>query len=182
MFLNKDRYNYHVFPKGSLDSSFTEYVVTYSQIMKQTIKFSYFALSIGISMLIVSRFQLDAKYSVGSVIGLFIVANHLYQYLSFEIKESLLVIPNTGIQITSMRINDGIPRSTKTLDSHFVSTEYLSDIVINEAFQGNEVIYYMVAVTRKNNKIKLLVIFPKLLPRLNILKKILTNVGNPMGS
>ncbi|CAH2447715.1 RNA polymerase III transcription factor subunit [Komagataella phaffii CBS 7435] len=175
-----DRYNYHVFPKGGLNSSFTEHVVIYSQILKHTMKLSYFALSIGVSILIVSRFQLDARYSIGSVIGLLIMANHLYQYLSFEIKESLLVIPNTGIQITSTRINDGIARSSKTLDSHFISNEYLSDIVINEAFQGNQVVYYMVAVTRKNDKIKLLVIFPKLLPRLNILQKILANVGNPV--
>ena len=81
-------------------------------------------------------------------------------------EEKLLIIPTLGIQIEDLRGN-----------KKFIPRENIKDIVINEGFKGNKVIYYMCVINRDNNNNinnnnNIEVVFPNILPSISILEKV----------
>ncbi|KAI0998956.1 hypothetical protein K3495_g9237 [Podosphaera aphanis] len=85
--------------------------------------------------------------------------------LRFQTSESLLVLRGLGVQISSSS-----PMFCGQPTTRFIPTEKIQDILINEAFYGFEVRYYLVVVVEMEEE--LMVVFPKLLPRLEILEQV----------
>lgn len=79
--------------------------------------------------------------------------------------ESLLVLRGLGIQ-TSSSSNTYLSTAT----TRFIPTEKIQDIFVNEAFRGFEVRYYLVVVVEGEEDV--VVVFPKLLPRIHIVEKV----------
>jgi phosphatidylinositol glycan class H protein len=79
--------------------------------------------------------------------------------------ESLLVLRGLGIQTSS---SSDTYLSTAT--TRFIPTEKIQDIFVNEAFRGFEVRYYLVVVVEGEEDV--VVVFPKLLPRIHIVEKV----------
>ncbi|PHH50381.1 hypothetical protein CFIMG_007431RA00001 [Ceratocystis fimbriata CBS 114723] len=73
--------------------------------------------------------------------------------------ESLLVLRGLGIQTSSVAAGSllGAPASTR-----FIPTEKIQDVLVNEAFHGFEVRYYLLIVVDGEEDV--VVVFPKLLP------------------
>lgn len=85
--------------------------------------------------------------------------------LRIHTEESLLVLRGLGIQTSS---------TPKTVlgnpITRFIPTEKIQDVLINEAFLGFGVRYYLVVVVEGEGD--LVVVFPKLLPRRDIVEKV----------
>ncbi|KAK4228345.1 phosphatidylinositol N-acetylglucosaminyltransferase subunit gpi15 [Podospora fimiseda] len=75
--------------------------------------------------------------------------------------ESLLVLRGLGIQIST----GGWGRKTR-----FIPTEKIRDILINEAFRGFEVRYYLIVLVEGEEDV--VVVFPRLLPRKKIVEAV----------
>jgi phosphatidylinositol glycan class H protein len=80
--------------------------------------------------------------------------------------ETLLVLRGLGIQTAS---------SAKTVlggegAARFIPTEKIRDVLINEAFRGFEVRYYLVVVVEGEENV--VVVFPRLLPGRDIVEKV----------
>lgn len=54
--------------------------------------------------------------------------------------------------------------------TRFIPAEKIQDVFINEAFRGFEVRYYLIVVVEGEEEV--VVVFPKLLPRLKIVEKV----------
>ncbi|KAH7397645.1 GPI-GlcNAc transferase complex [Cadophora sp. MPI-SDFR-AT-0126] len=85
--------------------------------------------------------------------------------LRLHTTESLLVLRGLGIQ-TSSSSNTYLSSSTK----RFIPTEKIQDILVNEAFRGFEVRYYLVVVVEGEEEV--VVVFPRLLPRRDIVERV----------
>ncbi|RKF64043.1 Phosphatidylinositol N-acetylglucosaminyltransferase subunit gpi15 [Erysiphe neolycopersici] len=83
----------------------------------------------------------------------------------FHKTESLLVLRSLGVQTSSSSMIFGIGNTTR-----FIPTEKIQDILINEAFRGFEVRYYLIVVVEGEKE--LVVVFPGLSPRLDIVEKV----------
>ncbi|CCU75484.1 phosphatidylinositol N-acetylglucosaminyltransferase [Blumeria hordei DH14] len=83
----------------------------------------------------------------------------------FERHESLLVLRGLGVQTSSSSCLVGGGCTTR-----FVPMEKIQDILINEAFYGFAVRYYLVVVVEGESE--LLVVFPRLLPRRQALEQV----------
>lgn len=79
--------------------------------------------------------------------------------------ESLLVLRGLGIQTSSSGTTIFGGPATR-----FIPTEKIQDVLINEAFRGFEVRYYLVVVVEGEDEI--VVVFPKLLPRREVVEKV----------
>ncbi|KAI6248134.1 Phosphatidylinositol N-acetylglucosaminyltransferase subunit gpi15 [Erysiphe necator] len=105
-----------------------------------------------------------SQVPISSVIPLclfmiFIVSRRFYK------TESLLVLRSLGVQTSSSSTIFGIGNTTR-----FIPTEKIQDILINEAFCGFEVRYYLIVVVEGEKE--LVVVFPGLSPRLDIVEKV----------
>ncbi|KAI0113539.1 GPI-GlcNAc transferase complex, PIG-H component-domain-containing protein [Nemania sp. FL0031] len=81
-------------------------------------------------------------------------------------EESLLVLRGLGIQTSSSKGNILAGRAT----TRFIPTEKIQDVLINEAFRGFGVLYYLVVVV--DGEPDVVVVFPKLLPRAPVVEKV----------
>jgi phosphatidylinositol N-acetylglucosaminyltransferase subunit H len=79
--------------------------------------------------------------------------------------ESVLVLRGLGIQTSSTA--DTYLASAVT---RFIPTEKIQDILVNEAFRGLEVRYYLVVVVEGEDDV--VVVFPRLLPRKKIVETV----------
>lgn len=79
--------------------------------------------------------------------------------------ESLLVLRGLGIQTST-------PSTTYlgTASTRFIPTEKIQDILVNEAFRGFEVRYYLVVVVEGEDEV--VVVFPRLLPGRAIVERV----------
>ncbi|KAL3428174.1 GPI-c transferase complex [Phlyctema vagabunda] len=80
-------------------------------------------------------------------------------------RESLLVLRGLGVQTST---SSGTYLSTAT--TRFIPTEKIQDVLVNEAFRGFEVRYYLVIVVEGEEEV--VVVFPKLLPRRQIVETV----------
>ncbi|CZS96416.1 hypothetical protein WAI453_009941 [Rhynchosporium graminicola] len=85
--------------------------------------------------------------------------------LRLHTTESLLVLRGLGIQ-TSSSSNTYLSSST----TRFIPTEKIQDILVNEAFRGFEVRYYLVVIVEGEEEV--VVVFPRLLPRRAIVERV----------
>lgn len=81
------------------------------------------------------------------------------------VQESLLVVQGLGIQTSTSSAYYFLPAT-----STFIPTTQIQDIVIHEAFKGLEVRYYLAVIVE--NTIDVLVVFPSLLPRRELLEQV----------
>ncbi|KAK0652177.1 GPI-GlcNAc transferase complex, PIG-H component-domain-containing protein, partial [Cercophora newfieldiana] len=81
--------------------------------------------------------------------------------------ESLLVLRGLGIQTST---TSGFPWGSWRPATRFIPTEKIRDVLINEAFRGFEVRYYLVVVVEGEEDV--VVVFPRLLPRRKIVEAV----------
>lgn len=86
-------------------------------------------------------------------------------FLRIHTTESLLVLRGLGIQ-TSTSSETYLSSAT----TRFIPTEKIQDILVNEAFRGFEVRYYLVVVVEGEEDV--VVVFPRLLPRRLIVESV----------
>ncbi|OLN91957.1 Phosphatidylinositol N-acetylglucosaminyltransferase subunit gpi15 [Colletotrichum chlorophyti] len=79
--------------------------------------------------------------------------------------ESLLVLRGLGIQTSS---TSGSYLSSAA--TRFIPTEKIQDVLVNEAFRGFEVRYYLIVIVEGEEE--LVVVFPRLLPRKKIVETV----------
>ncbi|KAK3397290.1 GPI-GlcNAc transferase complex, PIG-H component-domain-containing protein [Sordaria brevicollis] len=108
-----------------------------------------------------------------AVLGLSAVTAYIALFARIHTTESLLVLRGLGIQMSSsvgggnfFRLGGG----TYMKRTRFIPTEKIQDILINEAFKGFEVRYYLVIVVEGEEDV--VVCFPRLLPRRKIAEKV----------
>lgn len=83
--------------------------------------------------------------------------------LRLHTTESLLVLRGLGIQTSTSSATYLSSATTR-----FIPTEKIQDILVNEAFRGFEVRYYLVVVVEGEGEV--VVVFPTLLPRRQVLE------------
>ncbi|KAI0202658.1 GPI-GlcNAc transferase complex, PIG-H component-domain-containing protein [Astrocystis sublimbata] len=83
-----------------------------------------------------------------------------------HVEESLLVLRGLGIQTSSSKDSFLFGKNT----TRFIPTEKILDVVINEAFRGFEVRYYLVVLVEGERDV--VVVFPRLLPRAEVVEKV----------
>lgn len=91
-----------------------------------------------------------------------------FAYLSIlrvHSEESLLVLRGLGIQTCSSSSTYLTSASTQ-----FIPTQKIQDLLINEAFRGFEVRYYLVVVVEGEKEV--VVVFPKTLPRRRVVEEV----------
>jgi phosphatidylinositol glycan class H protein len=86
-------------------------------------------------------------------------------FLRIHTTESLLVLRGLGIQTSTSS-----ETYLSTATTRFIPTEKIQDILVNEAFRGFEVRYYLVVVVEGEEDV--IVVFPRLLPRRVIVEKV----------
>ena len=86
-------------------------------------------------------------------------------FLRIHTEESLLVLRGLGIQT---KTSSDTYLSTAT--TRFIPTQKIQDILVNEAFRGFEVRYYLVIVVEGEEEV--VVVFPRLLPRRKIVETV----------
>jgi phosphatidylinositol glycan class H protein len=79
--------------------------------------------------------------------------------------ESLLILRGLGIQTSSSSASYLSSSTTR-----FIPTEKIQDILVNEAFRGWEVRYYLVVVVEGEESV--VVVFPRLLPRRRVVEEV----------
>lgn len=85
--------------------------------------------------------------------------------LRIHSEESLLVLRGLGIQTCSSSSTYLTGASTQ-----FIPTQKIQDLLINEAFRGFEVRYYLVVVVEGEKEV--VVVFPKTLPRRRVVEEV----------
>ncbi|TVY52604.1 Phosphatidylinositol N-acetylglucosaminyltransferase subunit gpi15, partial [Lachnellula suecica] len=85
--------------------------------------------------------------------------------LRLHTTESLLVLRGLGIQTSTSSATYLSSATTR-----FIPTEKIQDILVNEAFRGFEVRYYLVIVVEGEQEV--VVVFPQLLPRRSIVETV----------
>ena len=108
-----------------------------------------------------------------AVLALSAITAYIALFARIHTTESLLVLRGLGIQMSSsvgggnfFRLGGG----TYMKRTRFIPTEKIQDILINEAFKGFEVRYYLVIVVEGEEDV--VVCFPRLLPRRKIVEKV----------
>jgi phosphatidylinositol N-acetylglucosaminyltransferase subunit H len=100
--------------------------------------------------------------------ALLIPASALVAYgilLRIHTSESLLVLRGLGIQTSTSSTT-----YLGTASTRFIPTEKIQDILVNEAFRGFEVRYYLIVVVQGEDEV--VVVFPRLLPGRDIVEKV----------
>jgi phosphatidylinositol N-acetylglucosaminyltransferase subunit H len=82
-----------------------------------------------------------------------------------HVSESLLVLRGLGIQTSTSSTT-----YLGTASTRFIPTEKIQDILVNEAFRGFEVRYYLVVVVEGEDEV--VVVFPRLLPGRAIVERV----------
>lgn len=77
----------------------------------------------------------------------------------------MLVLRGLGIQTSTSSTT-----YLSTAATRFIPTEKIQDILVNEAFRGFEVRYYLVVVVEGEDEV--VVVFPRLLPRRKIVEAV----------
>jgi len=85
--------------------------------------------------------------------------------LRLHTTESLLVLRGLGIQTSTSSATYLSSATTR-----FIPTEKIQDILVNEAFRGFEVRYYLVIVVEGEEEV--VVVFPRLLPRRGVVETV----------
>jgi phosphatidylinositol glycan class H protein len=85
--------------------------------------------------------------------------------LRLHTTESLLVLRGLGIQTSTSSATYLSSATTR-----FIPTEKIQDILVNEAFRGFEVRYYLGVVVEGEREV--VVVFPRLLPRRNVVETV----------
>jgi phosphatidylinositol glycan class H protein len=85
--------------------------------------------------------------------------------LRIHTTESLLVLRGLGIQTSTSS-----ETYLSTATTRFIPTDKIQDILVNEAFRGFEVRYYLVVVVEGEEDV--VVVFPRLLPRRQIVESV----------
>ena len=85
--------------------------------------------------------------------------------LRIHTSESLLVLRGLGIQTSTSSTT-----YLGTASTRFIPTEKIQDILVNEAFRGFEVRYYLIVVVQGEDEV--VVVFPRLLPGRDIVEKV----------
>ncbi|TVY25536.1 Phosphatidylinositol N-acetylglucosaminyltransferase subunit gpi15 [Lachnellula hyalina] len=85
--------------------------------------------------------------------------------LRLHTTESLLVLRGLGIQTSTSSVTYLSSATTR-----FIPTEKIQDILVNEAFRGFEVRYYLVVVVEGEEQV--VVVFPRLLPRRGVVETV----------
>ena len=85
--------------------------------------------------------------------------------LRIHTSESLLVLRGLGIQTSTSSTT-----YLGTASTRFIPTEKIQDILVNEAFRGFEVRYYLIVVVQGEDEV--VVVFPRLLPRRDIVERV----------
>jgi phosphatidylinositol glycan class H protein len=85
--------------------------------------------------------------------------------LRIHTSESLLVLRGLGIQTSTSSTT-----YLGTASTRFIPTEKIQDILVNEAFRGFEVRYYLIVVVKGEDEV--VVVFPRLLPCRDIVEKV----------
>ncbi|KAK3488393.1 GPI-GlcNAc transferase complex, PIG-H component-domain-containing protein [Neurospora crassa] len=108
-----------------------------------------------------------------AVLALSALTSYIALFARIHTTESLLVLRGLGIQMSSsvgggnfFRLGGG----TFMKRTRFIPTEKIQDILINEAFKGFEVRYYLVIVVEGEQDV--VVCFPRLLPRRKIVERV----------
>jgi len=98
------------------------------------------------------------------IICIFLLSTLLFFSKPAPIEESCLIIRSLGVQTTT--------RMRFPLSSHsrFIPASEIDDVVLYEGFKGLEVRYYLGVVV--NGEERLEVVFPKLLPKREILEQV----------
>jgi phosphatidylinositol glycan class H protein len=122
-----------------------------------------------LALLHASQLGLAATH-VASLVPLFILLPlaAAFAYLSISrihTEESLLVLRGLGIQTCSSSSTYLTGASTQ-----FIPTQKIQDLLINEAFRGFEVRYYLVVVVEGEKEV--VVVFPKTLPRRRVVEEV----------
>ncbi|KAK1776725.1 GPI-GlcNAc transferase complex, PIG-H component-domain-containing protein [Copromyces sp. CBS 386.78] len=107
-----------------------------------------------------------------AVLALSGITAYIALFARIHTTESLLVLRGLGIQMSS-NVGGGYFRlggGTYMKRTRFIPTEKIQDILINEAFKGFEVRYYLVIVVEGEEDV--VVCFPRLLPRRKIVEKV----------
>ena len=86
-------------------------------------------------------------------------------FLRIHTTESLLVLRGLGIQTSTSSATYLSSATTR-----FIPTAKIQDVLVNEAFKGFEVRYYLVIVVDGEEDV--VVVFPRLLPRRKIVEKV----------
>lgn len=85
--------------------------------------------------------------------------------LRVHVTESLLVLRGLGVQ-TSSSCRTYLTRKA----TRFIPTEKIRDVLVNEAFRGFEVRYYLIVIVDGEEDV--VVVFPRLLPKKNIVENV----------
>ncbi|OBT95110.1 hypothetical protein VE01_07366 [Pseudogymnoascus verrucosus] len=122
-----------------------------------------------LALLHASQLGLVATH-VASLVPLFILlplaaAFAYVSILRIHSQESLLVLRGLGIQTCSSSSTYLTGASTQ-----FIPTQKIQDLLINEAFRGFEVRYYLVVVVEGEKEV--VVVFPKTLPRRRVVEEV----------
>ncbi|KAG7753975.1 hypothetical protein KL930_003297 [Ogataea haglerorum] len=123
------------------------------------------------------------------------VVNWGYGSLLAQTEESLIIIPNLGVQSESYLVRKSgsalvllllsrvlgkseLSRhghTAKTLNRQFFPMEDVHDLAIVEGFKNFQVLFYLALVVREcpqNDRLQMVVIFPNLLPRKKLLQAV----------
>ncbi|GAW15834.1 hypothetical protein ANO14919_052560 [Xylariales sp. No.14919] len=102
-------------------------------------------------------------------VALYLLTRRMYT------EESLLVLRGLGIQTSSSKGNILAGRAT----TRFIPTAKIQDVLVNEAFLGFEVRHYLVVVV--DGEPDVVVVFPKLLPRADVVERVWRGVRECLG-
>ncbi|KAK5660928.1 hypothetical protein OQA88_12302 [Cercophora sp. LCS_1] len=107
-----------------------------------------------------------------AVLGVTLPLLWLSVFWQLHTTESLLVLRGLGIQTSTT--GEGLFGAWRPA-TRFIATEKIRDVLINEAFRGLEVRYYLVVVVEGEEDV--VVVFPRLLPRRRIVEAVWRGVG-----
>lgn len=130
----------------------------------------------------------------GYMVTAMVIVNELYWNLNHRVEESLLIVPNLGVQMESVIykrtlsglvwtickymavVDPGNKNDNGTmvvLNKQFYPIENVKDIVINEGFVGTNVMFYMGVIVKDHmGDLQVRVVFPMLRPRREILESV----------
>jgi len=97
----------------------------------------------------------------------------IYTQCTQVLWESVIVFPATGIQFETHK---GILGRPLFVSRKFISLSTLSDVIINEGLRGWDVRYYLAALTKDGDSVKLQVAYENLLPRFPVLHEVYLGV------
>ncbi|KAJ3478154.1 hypothetical protein NLI96_g9956 [Meripilus lineatus] len=109
---------------------------------------------------------------------LLLVAAYVFTRCTQLLWESVITIPNLGIQLETHR---GLPSLPLFTSRHFIPLAFLHDFIINEGLRGWNVRYYLAALTKsQTGKLSLHVAYENILPYFPVLLEVYNGVHQDM--